>query len=370
MNQRVTHRDIGEKTGFDKSTVSLALRGSPRLPEETRRKIVEMAEKMGYRPDPAIAMLARHRWANQETERGVTLVYLVHKKRPALELQRRHFAGARKRAEERGYNLVEFDLSAYPSGAAASKVLFNRGIRGVILPTMPPEVDPDLHEFQWEKFTVIGCSVGWLRTAFHIVTPDKFEGARLAWQQVVKRGYRRIGAALFRHQPVAVDDFARLGASYAEQMELVAEEDRVPFLLCPPSDRDSFLAWVKKHRPDVIISLIAAKPYRWLTEAGYRVPEDIGLASLHAWPHETYSGVSLQTDLVARSAVDFLISQMLDNNWGLPEAQQVLLLEPEWHEGTTLLARAPAQGKPNAERSTSSTAPRAKRKTAAVRQRG
>jgi Transcriptional regulators len=368
MNQRVTHRDIGEKTGFDKSTVSLALRGSPRLPEETRRKIVEMAEKMGYRPDPAIAMLARHRWANQEIDRGVTLVYLVHKKRPELELQRRHLAGARKRAEERGYNLVEFDLSAYPNGAAASKVLFNRGIRGVILPTMPPEVDPDLHDFQWEKFTVVGCSIGWLRTPFHIVTPDKFEGARLAWQQVVKRGYRRIGAAIFRHQPVAVDDFARLGASYAEQMELVAEADRVPFLLCPPSDREAFLAWVEKYRPDAIISLIAAKPYRWLTEAGYRVPEDIGLASLHAWPHETYSGVSLQTELIARSAVDFLIAQMLDNNWGVPKAQQVLLLEPEWHEGTTLLARAPEPRKQTAARPKSPAA-RATRKSNAVRSR-
>lgn len=370
MNQRVTHRDIGEKVGFDKSTVSLALRGSPRLPEETRRRIVEMAEKMGYRPDPAIAMLARHRWANQETDRGVTLVYLVHKKRPELDLQRRHLAGARKRAEERGYNLIEFDLSAYPNGAAASKVLFNRGIRGVILPTMPPEVDPHLHDFQWEKFTVIGCSIGWLRTPFHIVTPDKFEGTRLAWQQVVKRGYRRIGAALFRHQPVAVDDFARLGASHAEQMELVPEGDRLPFLLCPPNDRETFLAWVKKYRPEAIISLISQKPYRWLMDAGYRVPEDIGLASLHAWPHETYSGVSLQTELVARSAIDFLIAQMLDNNWGIPNAQQVLLLEPEWHEGTTLLARSSALAMEGAASSTASTASRPKRANRAARSRG
>lgn len=339
MNHRVTHRDIGEKTGFDKSTVSLALRGSPRLPEETRRRIVEMAEKMGYRPDPAIAMLARHRWANQNADRGVTLVYLVEKKKPGLHLQRRHLAAARQRAEERGYKLIEFDLSAYPNGTAASKVLFNRGIRGLILPAMPLEVDPDLHDFQWDRFTVVSCSVGWLRTSFHIVAPDMFEGTRLAWQQAVRRGYRRIGAALFRHQPVAVDDFARLGASYAEQVELVAKKDRVPYLLCPPEDRESFLAWVKEHRPDAIISLVSANPHRWLTEAGYRIPGDIGFASLHAWPHETYSGVSVQTEPVARAAVDFLIAQMLDNCWGVPDAQQVLQLEPKWHEGSTLPVR-------------------------------
>ena len=86
------------------------------------------------------------------------------------------------------------------------------------------------------------------------------------------------------------------------------------------------------------------------------MPEDIGFGSLHAWPHETYSGVSLQTELVARSAVDFLIAQMLDNNWGVPAAQQVLLLETEWHEGTTLPERgAPTSTKTAREKSTRRT---------------
>ncbi len=44
-------KDIAQQTGFSVNTVSLALRGSPRIPDETRRQIVEMADKMNYLPN-------------------------------------------------------------------------------------------------------------------------------------------------------------------------------------------------------------------------------------------------------------------------------------------------------------------------------
>ena len=44
-------KDIAEQTGFSVNTVSLALRGSPRIPDETRRQIAEIAEKLNYLPN-------------------------------------------------------------------------------------------------------------------------------------------------------------------------------------------------------------------------------------------------------------------------------------------------------------------------------
>jgi LacI family transcriptional regulator len=44
-------KDVAEKTGFSVNTVSLALRGSPRIPEETRRQISLVAEKLNYLPN-------------------------------------------------------------------------------------------------------------------------------------------------------------------------------------------------------------------------------------------------------------------------------------------------------------------------------
>ena len=76
--------------------------------------------------------------------------------------------------------------------------------------------------------------------------------------------------------------------------------------------------------------------YTWLIEAGYRVPEDVAFACLNVWPGEPYSGMSVQHDQVPRSAVDFLISQMHENQSGRPKVQHCLLLEPDWVEGSTL----------------------------------
>lgn len=44
-------KDIASETGFSVNTVSLALRGSPRIPEETRRQIAASAEKLNYLPN-------------------------------------------------------------------------------------------------------------------------------------------------------------------------------------------------------------------------------------------------------------------------------------------------------------------------------
>src|SRR5690606_41470895 len=41
-----------------------------------------MAEKLGYRPDPALSTLARQRWAGHETGSGAALAYLVDSRMP------------------------------------------------------------------------------------------------------------------------------------------------------------------------------------------------------------------------------------------------------------------------------------------------
>src|SRR6218665_2917229 len=44
-------KDIADRTGFSVNTVSLALRDSPRIPEETRAVIRQAAEALNYLPN-------------------------------------------------------------------------------------------------------------------------------------------------------------------------------------------------------------------------------------------------------------------------------------------------------------------------------
>jgi LacI family transcriptional regulator len=58
---RVTLADIAEESGFSRSTVSLVLRGSPLISDETRRRVYESAGKLGYVYNRAAASLRTQR---------------------------------------------------------------------------------------------------------------------------------------------------------------------------------------------------------------------------------------------------------------------------------------------------------------------
>ena len=49
--RQVTMKEIAKKLGVSVSTVSRALQDSPELHIETKRKIVEAAKEMNYRPN-------------------------------------------------------------------------------------------------------------------------------------------------------------------------------------------------------------------------------------------------------------------------------------------------------------------------------
>ena len=79
MNQRrVTLSDVAKKAGVHVTTVSLALRNHPRLPETTRQRIQAMAEAMGYRPDPLLRALVAYRGNNIERRNTPTLAYVTN----------------------------------------------------------------------------------------------------------------------------------------------------------------------------------------------------------------------------------------------------------------------------------------------------
>lgn len=58
---RVTIRDIAEKAGVSKTAVSFAFNNPERISTQTRSRIRQIAEELGYVPDPVARTLARRR---------------------------------------------------------------------------------------------------------------------------------------------------------------------------------------------------------------------------------------------------------------------------------------------------------------------
>jgi DNA-binding LacI/PurR family transcriptional regulator len=61
LDQRSGIRAVAQAVGMSVSTVSRALNGYGDVNDETRRRIQETAEMLGYRPSYAAAMLRRNR---------------------------------------------------------------------------------------------------------------------------------------------------------------------------------------------------------------------------------------------------------------------------------------------------------------------
>ena len=337
MNRRVTQHDIAKRLGLDKSSISLALRNHPSIPAKTRAAVKAMAQKLGYRPDPALATLARQRWAGHETGSGATLAYVVDSRMENFESHRRFLSSARARAEERGYHLYELDFADYPTIDAASRVLHHRGIRGVLVPQLAHTVGPGILNIPPENFTVLCLDIGWDPVPFHVVGTDTFQETRRVWREVISRGFKRIGGAILSHTPHAMDDAARLGASYASQQEWLKPKERLPLLTSGPRDRASFLRWMNRHRPDVVIGFIP-RIYDWMREEGWKIPQEVSFAALtfvrSQWPHVT--GCISQSDQIGSYGVDALVAAMSESEWGVPMQQRKLLLQPMWNEGSTL----------------------------------
>ena len=89
-------KDIAVATGYSANTVSLALRGSPRIPEETRDRIQSAARSLNYLPNTIAQALV-----SRETRTiGLVLTDIMN---PTLTLVSRFLE---QEFAQRGYSLM------------------------------------------------------------------------------------------------------------------------------------------------------------------------------------------------------------------------------------------------------------------------
>src|ERR1041384_6307364 len=134
----VTLKEIAEKVGYSKNTVSLALRDDPQLPIETRERIRQVATEMGYEPNAVISHLMAQLRARHPPRFQAKLA-LVNANRSADAFRRHptipnYVEGCQRRAAKLGYGFDQFWLHA-PGLKAESwlRVLRTRNIKGIVL---------------------------------------------------------------------------------------------------------------------------------------------------------------------------------------------------------------------------------------------
>ena len=137
-NRRVTLADIATRAEVHVTTVSLALRNHPRLPEKTRTRIQKLAKEMGYQPDPVLQALVAYRGKVMERRNPPTLAYITNwDTKLGWQKTTAHpefYEGAKSKAEELGFKLDHFWMGEPGlSHTRMSKILQARGITGVLI---------------------------------------------------------------------------------------------------------------------------------------------------------------------------------------------------------------------------------------------
>jgi LacI family transcriptional regulator len=130
--------DIARACGLSISTISRALRGHAKVSAATRHRIEEVAERLGYRPNPYIAALMSNvRRARRATAAAAALARIDTSPNAdewkADPVQSQFYIGALARAERLGHRLERFHGgNSNISPARLTGILRARGITGVI----------------------------------------------------------------------------------------------------------------------------------------------------------------------------------------------------------------------------------------------
>jgi DNA-binding LacI/PurR family transcriptional regulator len=286
LNSRVTLADVAQACGYHLSTISLALRRHPEIPETTRLKIEQAAKELGYRPDPQLSALAAYRTRNRRTRYqcmiGVVTDYDRTDEWREYHTGQRIYEGMKRRAEELGYGLEEFTCGASPTALVRlERKLKARNCRCLVLPNVRRlGVDMGL---DWENYSVITQAYSFQKPEFHRVAHHHRHNLALAVEVLRSRGYRRFG---FSINPV-LDQRLKRGWS-AEFLSLAKHlgrgESAVTYM--PKNQKewspDTVLKWLRREQPEVLISPGFDREH--MEEDGWRVPAEIGFVNLDLAP--------------------------------------------------------------------------------------
>lgn len=339
-----TVREIAAAAGCDFSTVSRALSGSSLVAEETRRRILNIAEKMGWKPNPLTSAFAAHWRASHKPSYKATLAVIVDRPirpgeqglPPAVE---RYVEAARTRAEEFGYGMDLHHLQAAGmSLAQVHRVMVHRNTLGVVLHSAAPV--KGIQEIDWSRFAVAERRNNGAGLSFHRVAVNAHRGFYQMICKAFALGYRRIGVIASRQYDRALDHGVLFPAAFAR--ERLRKGQSLETLILPShnaSEEPRIQRWLRKHQPEIVIGVDLV--WDAIVRMGWRIPEDIAFISVDRssdYPHT--AGFNQRGEIQLSLAVDLVIWQLTTNQRGLPKEAVLQLVNGRWEDGES----APPRG--------------------------
>jgi len=332
QRKRVTSKDVAEKVGVSRTTVSLVLNNVQgiQISPETRQKVIDAAKELGYVPDATAQALV----SRQTKAIGLVLTRSQHHIATDAFLPK-IISGLLTTAKKHNIRMLvdwvetEHQESAYFELARAKR------IDGMILST-PRLNDDALKSLEnVDTPTVMMGSIAGSKLPF--VDVDNTKAAERATSYLVGLGHRDI-ACISNAPPeyTAAPERVMGFKNVLSQMDIPINEDLIRYADFDPESgyecMQSLMQTGEKFTAVFVASdnvAIGAKSA--LREAGWRIPDDISLIGFDDIPWAKYSDpplttVKLPAESLAQSACTLLLD-LIKNKGG--EIQNQVILDTE-----------------------------------------
>jgi LacI family transcriptional regulator len=342
MRSRVTLESIARASGVSLATVSLVLRDKPGINDQTRKRVLDAAEGLGYRRLPSTS----------HAPRVLRQVGVIVKARPGDQPHSNQFyspvlagieAACRKQQINMLYATVTVDEDNHPQDLP--RMLLEYELDGVLL--LGAFVDHTIEQLIQRRGTPVALADAYATSdTYDAAVSDNVGGAYQAVSYLIRQGHREIG--MVGSLPDAFPSIEQRRRGYVQALadNQIPERYFADSHLAYNQVVDSTLELLQRC-PQVTAlfcgnDLTAAAAMQAARTLGRRLPEDlsiIGFDNIDLAEHLTPSLTTMHVDKagLGRTAVQLLI-----NRAGFPDAARVTaMLRPTLIERQSVCAIAP-----------------------------
>ncbi len=195
----VTLAEIAKRAGVSVMTVSRALRNQSNIAPATQKKIQDIANQLGYRPNPLVSALMTYRRAAKPVKSHLSIGFITNFPTrdgwKVSKLYESFFEGVADCADRHGYGVEVFWMREPGlTPERMTQILLTRSIHGVIVAPLP--VAHGELELGWENFSAVTLGYSLTKPLLHRAVNHQFRSMRSAMRELRAHGYRRLGLAL------------------------------------------------------------------------------------------------------------------------------------------------------------------------------
>ena len=340
---KVHLRDIANRVGVSKMTVSRVLREDPAVAESTRKQVLEAARELGYTPNPKLARLMSE-MANSRSHANTLgeLAFITSEESEfgwkSYHHQLSCYEGAKSEAHTYGYNLLPvWALSRRFSKGQLTEFLWSRGVDGLVILPLGRKMIGKRLDIEWERFCSVQIGATLSEPKLNLVRHNHYEGMMQTLLAMEKQGYERIGLCFSSDSDIR--SYHRWASAYLYWRTIRGFTRRtLPTFHYTAGgvDHRAFRDWIIRHNISGIVGM-DMELMGTCDKLGMKIPQDLGFSVLdHPGEGNPVAGIDQIASEIGRMAVDVLIMAVRKGAKGIPQYPVQTIVEGRWVAGETV----------------------------------